>query len=105
VCRHGPDFPWKNKPRELSELAVHEILNGPLRQKSLDQPQSLLVVCGWCNCHELTDKKLWPESRQLAVLLNTSPERYDLAAHNWVANERAPNRITQMEVEQWMTTL
>ena len=84
---------------------MHEILNGPLRSVCLDKPHSLLVLCGWCNCYEVTDKKKWPEARQLAVLKIRSPGDFDLAAHNMLANPNAPNRITQEEVSAWIPTI
>jgi hypothetical protein len=102
VCGHSPRWPWRDKPKECSQLCVHEILNGPLRQKCLDKVHSLLVTCWFCNSHELTNKRKWPEARQLAVLLKCAPENYDLAAHNFLANPRAPNRITEADVAEWM---
>ena len=86
-------------PPELSQLCCHEILNGPLRQACLDQPQSILVLCWLCNQEEVTNKQRWPEARQLAVLKYNSPEDYDLIAHNLLANPNAPNRITPEEVK------
>jgi len=81
-------------------LCVHEIANGPLRQKALDQPYAVLVLCWPCN--ELaTDKGTWPEAEQLACLKINRPEDYDLVAYNRLVNERAPNRITEEEVDQF----
>jgi hypothetical protein len=85
----------RNRP-----LACHEISRGPLRQKSLDRVECILVVCP--ACHELLgDKARWPEARQLAVLRKSRPGDYDLVAYNELVNPRAPNRITQAEVEEW----
>jgi hypothetical protein len=98
ACGHSPGNPWRDKPRECSQLCCHEILNGPLRQKTLDKPSSLLVLCWWCN-QQMNDKQLWPETRQLALLQARSPDDYDLVAHNELANPRAPLRVTQEEVD------
>lgn len=86
------------------QLACHEILNGPLRQKTLDEPCSLLVVCWPCN-QALTDKGKWPVARQLAILLHKSPSRYDLQRFCYLRNPNAPHYITQEEVDQWTQTI
>jgi len=98
VCGHSPRRPWRDKPRELSQLCVHEIANGPLRQKALDKPYACLVTCYFCNQYEMTNKAKWPEARQLAVLLAKAPEDFDLVAYNYLMNPRAPNRLTIEEV-------
>lgn len=100
ICGHSPRKPWRNRPRECSELCVHEILNGPLRQQSLDKQFACLVLCWHCN-GMVTNKKDWPEARQLAVLKAKRPDRYDLAAFNTLANPRAPNRLLESEVDAW----
>lgn len=101
ICGHSPRRLWKDKPRECSELCCHEIANGPLRQKALDKPFAILVLCSWCNQYVVADKGKWPESRQLATLQRRSPERYSLVDYNALVNPRAPNRITQEEVDAW----
>lgn len=102
ICGHSPALPWRNKPRELSQTCVHEIANGPLRRLALDKHFACLVLCWWCNGYVVTNKKEWPESRQLAVLLAKSPDDFDLAAYNQLVNPRAPNRITIDEVRAWL---
>ena len=82
-----------------ARLACHEILNGPLRDKTLDEPCSLLVLCWDCNSNKMTDKNEWPVARQLSVLLEKSPENYDLERFNWLRNPNAPNYVTQEEVD------
>ncbi len=99
ICGHSPARPWRDKPRECSQLCVHEIACGVHRQRALDQPYACLVTCWWCNGHVVIDKRQWPEARQLAVLLVKSPADYDLAAYNRLVNPRAPNRITQTDVD------
>ena len=99
VCGHNPN---RVRPGAIRwELACHEILNGPLRQRCLDKPHSLLVCCWLCNSEVLTDKAAWPEARQLAALRKSRPKEYDLRAHNLLANPNAPNRVTEEEVDAW----
>jgi hypothetical protein len=103
MCGHNPTnhtagcVAWR--------LDAHEILNGPLRQACLDKRHSLLVLCWLCNSEEATDKGKWPEARQLCLLKFKRPWDYDLAAHNLLANPRAPNRITQAEVDAYLEGL
>ncbi|HDY64795.1 MAG TPA: hypothetical protein ENH84_01005 [Phycisphaerae bacterium] len=85
----------------LSQLCCHEIACGTHRQKALDKPYALLVLCWWCNGYVVTDKGAWPEARQLALLKRRSPEDYDLVAYNLLVNPRAPNRITEKEVDAY----
>jgi len=84
------------------DLACHEILNGGLRDKTLDEPCTLLVVCWNCNSNKLTCKGDWPVARQLAVLLMRSPQYYDLERFNWLRNPKAPNYVTQEEVDEYI---
>lgn len=72
-----------------------------MRQKALDQPYALLVLCYYCNQHEVEDKARWPQARQLALLRRRNPADYDLAAFNYLVNPNAPNRITQEDVDQY----
>jgi len=87
---------------ELNQLCCHEIAGGPLRQKFLDLPYGILVLCYFCNQYEVEDKSKWPQSRQLGVLLKKSPENYDLTAFNYAVNPNAPRRIEQHEVDEWL---
>lgn len=100
ICGHSPARPWRTKPRECSQLCCHEIACGAHRQKALDEPYAILVLCWWCNGMIVTDKAAWPEARQLALLQRKSPEDYDLAAYNQLIG-RGPERITQEDVDQW----
>lgn len=92
--RHAP---WQ----DLSRLCVHEIAGGPLRQKSLDKPYAVLVLCWGCNGGPFEDKSIWPQARQLALLQDQRPDDYDLVAFNYLVNPNAPNRITQEEVDEY----
>lgn len=84
-------------------MCVHEIANGIHRDAALDKPFACLVLCWWCNGHEVTDKGRWPQARQLAVLQAKSPRHYDLTAFNLLINPRAPQRITQGEVDVFVS--
>ena len=101
VCGHSPRYPRPGMPRECSELACHEIACGALRMQAIDKPYAILVLCSLCNCEEMKDAKKWPQSRQLSVLKKSRPDHYDLKSFNYLVNPRAPNRITQEEVDQW----
>lgn len=98
ICGASPSRPRRGVPLDLSQLCCHEIANGPLREKALDQPYALLVLCWYCNGHEVVDKSEWPEARQLAVLAESRPEDFDLEAFCYLMNPRAPNRVTLDEV-------
>lgn len=86
-------------------LSCHEILNGPLRCKTLDEPCSLLVLCYWCNSNEFTDKAKWPVARQLALLKKKMPQYYDLERFNFIRNPDAPRYIEQHEVDAYANTV
>ena len=100
MCGHNPT---NHSAGAISwRLDCHEIASGANRQKALDKPFGLLVLCWWCNSEEATDKVKWPEARQLALLKSRRPWDYNLAAYNELvgpALRGAPNRITEAEVE------
>ncbi len=85
-------------PAELRQLCCHEIANGPNRDKALDKPYALLVLCWYCNSYEVVNKQSWPQARQLATLAKSRPNDYDLGAFNFLVNPKAMNRITADEV-------
>lgn len=99
ICGHGPRRRHRDKPADCSELCCHEIACGANRQRALDRPYAILVICSWCNLEVVTDKRAWPEARQLATLQDCSPEHYDLVAYNALVNPAAPRRITQEDVD------
>ena len=105
ICGASPWNPRLDKPRELSELCVHEIAGGPLRGRALDCRFACLVLCAFCNQHEVTDLGKWPVSRQLAVLKRWRPEDYDLVAFNELVNPNAPLAVTEEEVNEWELSL
>ena len=84
-----------------ARLDCHEILSGPLRDKTLSEPCSLLVLCWNCNSNEMTDKAKWPIARQLALLQERDPDNYDLVRFNWLRNPDAPRFVTQDEVDEF----
>lgn len=92
------------KPRELSQLCCHEIACGPHRQKALDKPFALLVLCWLCNGYVVTDKKTWPEARQIGVLREKRPNDYDLKAYNALVGY-GPDRITEDDVDNVQKTV
>jgi len=101
-CGHGPGNPNRDMPAGMSRVDCHEILNGPLRDKTLDEPCSLLVLCFAHNAGDFHRKQLWPPARQLALLLARSPHRYDLERFNWLRNPNAPDFVTQEEVDEYI---
>lgn len=81
----------------VTPLDVHEISRGVHRQKSLDKPFALLVVCRWCHEH-LGSAKLWSEAKQLALLAERRLHDWDLEAYLELTSPRAPRRIELEEV-------
>lgn len=101
LCGTTPKKPrWPIK--EHNQLCCHEILPGPLRQRVLDVPSCLLVVCWHCNTGPLEDKAEWPLVRQLAVIKAKAPERYDLQEVLAIRNPRAMEFITEEDVDVWV---
>jgi hypothetical protein len=93
------------KPREPHLLACHEIgrARGVNRAKCLDKRCCLLLVCRepdfrtQRDCHRESHQE--SELRQLARLYVVRSEDYDLTEYLRLTNPRAPNRITQDEVD------
>jgi len=104
ICGARPGM-QNGRMQQLNQLVCHEILNGPLRQASLDKPFAILVLCWGCNGTKVENKGEWPVARQLAVLHAKSPEDYDLVAFNQLRNPRAPNYITQSEVDAFSNSV
>lgn len=87
---------------ELVRLAVHEIASGTHRQKALDKPYAVLVLCWQCNSGPFQDRAEWSESRQLALLARSRPKDFDLTAYLELTSPRAMRRIEIGEVLDWM---
>jgi hypothetical protein len=102
ICGNSPKV-RRYGVADMNLLCCHEILNGPDRDKVLDEPSCLLVLCWGCNQYEVTDKTRWPLSRQLAVLKQKAPERYNRERVMWLRNPNAPDFVTEHEVDQWTT--
>jgi hypothetical protein len=89
--RHG-------KMSEMAKLAVHEIADGTHRQKALDKPYAVLVLCWSCNSGPFKDRSEWSEARQLALLARRRPSQFNLQAYLELTSPRAMQRITIQEV-------
>jgi len=87
---------------DLVRLAVHEIASGTHRQKALDKPFAVLVLCWQCNSGPFQDRSEWPESKQLALLARRRPKDFDLAAYLELTSPNAPRRIEIHEVLSFM---
>lgn len=98
-CGHAPK---RARPGNIRwKMEVHEIARGPCRQAALDQLSCLLVLCFPCH-EEITEHpEVWPEARQLALLLKSRPDDFDLANYNRVKGF-GPNRIIMGDVEEWL---
>lgn len=105
LCGANPEKHIRRGPRELSQLCCHEIANGPHRNKALDKPYAMLVLCWYCNGHEVTNKREWPEAKQLALLALSRPEDFDLRAFCELINPNAPNRVEYSEVIEEMIAM
>lgn len=91
----------QGKMPELAKLAVHEIASGPDRQKALDKPYAVLVLCWECNSGPFQNRGEWPESRQLALLAKRRPQDFNLQAYLELTSPRAMRRIEIDEVLAW----
>lgn len=92
LCHRAPGG-WR------SQLCCHEIARGPDRDKALDKPYAILVLCQKCHMDEIHANS-WSEARQLALLKQESPEDYDLQAYLGLTSPSALSRITEEEVCQ-----
>jgi len=103
-CEHCGCSPTNRQGRmpALTRLAVHEIASGVDRQKALDKPYAVLVLCWECNSGPFQNRAEWPEGRQLALLARRRPKDFDLTAYLELTSPRAMRRIEIMEVLQWM---
>lgn len=83
-------------------LACHEILNGPLRAKTLDEPAALIVACWRCNSGPLNCHGEYPLARQLAIIKQIAPDRYDRERVLFIRNPKAIEYVTEEEVDAWI---
>lgn len=101
LCGTSPGMP-RHYLHQLNLLCCHEILNGPLRDKVLDERSCLIVACWHCNGTSLNEKGEWPLARQLAVIKFKAPDRYDLNRVLELRNPRAMKFVTEDEVDEWV---
>ena len=101
LCGNSPRNP-RHRVHALNQLCCHEILNGPLRDRTLDERSCLIVACWYCNQYELDNKGDWPLARQLAIIKHKAPERYDLQRVLEIRNPRAMKFVTEDEVDGWI---
>jgi hypothetical protein len=87
---------------EMNRLSVHEIADGPHRQRALDKPYSVLVLCWSCNSGQFKDRSQWTEARQLALLARKRPKDFNLQAYLELTSPRAPRRIEITDILSWM---
>ena len=98
ICGASPRKP-KHPMTQLNQLCCHEISNGPLRQ-SLWTSLTASWFCVFIAISASWDKPL-AQSRQLAVLMQKSPENYDLVAFNHLVNPSI-RHDEQHEVDAWL---
>lgn len=101
LCGTSPKRP-KHRFMQHNELCCHEVLNGPLRQKVLDELSCLIVACWKCNGDELNSKGDYPLARQLAIIKANAPWRYDRERVLRLRNPRAMSYVTEEEVDSWV---
>ena len=103
-CEHCGCSPSNRQGRmpDLAKLAVHEIASGTHRQKALNQPYAVLVLCWQCNSGPFQNRAEWPEARQLALLARRRPRDFDLQAYLELTSKNAPRRIEIEEVLEFM---
>jgi len=83
--------------REAPATDCHEIACGSHRDAALGERLAWLAVCRVCNCERLTDRDVWPLTRQLAVKWLHDRPHFDLLGFNALRG-RAPGAITWPEV-------
>ena len=99
----------KESDRFRGNFDVHEILNGPLRMKTLGERCSLLVVCRECHDERVHGSTTLSASGraafQLALLLRSRPNDFDLERFNWLRNPNAPNFVVVEQVNDQLKGL
>ena len=75
-------FPWCWACGAAQQMSVHEMARGGSREVALDKRITWFAACGYCNCGELNDEKIWPIERQLAVKKLLDPDYFDLTQFN-----------------------
>lgn len=103
-CEHCGCSPTNRQGRmpALTRLAVHEIASGVHRQKALDKPYAVLVLCWQCNSGPFQNRGEWSEARQLALLAKRRPGDFDLTAYLELTSPQAMRRIEIAEILEFM---
>ena len=101
VCGTNARRP-RHSVSEQNDLHCHEVLPGGLRQACLDVPSALIVACNHCNQGPLHDKRIWPLARQLALIKQQDPERYDRELVLRIRNPDAMKFVTEEDVDHWI---
>ena len=96
ICGHDPTLGSRGNMAWRMEL--HHIARGIHREKARVERCAVLLLC-W-RCHQLAvhGNADWPQWRQLAMLKQSRPGDYDLAAFNALVGW-GKNRITKEEVD------
>lgn len=76
---------------------VHELANGPGRDKALSERCAWLAVCNDCNFHKLTDKTRYPVEVQYFFKALQDAGYYDRRRVNELRG-RDPESITEADV-------
>ena len=82
-------------------VEVHEIYNGYGREKCRGKRYGCLVLCWPCNSESMTDKRIWPVARQLALLKAKAPHWYNLSAWSRMVGPGV-FRVTSEDVEKYL---
>jgi len=78
---------------------IHEIARGIHRENALMAPYAILALCTTCHNHEIHGKEEWPIPKQLAALLRSRPDDYDLGRFNELIGNV---RVLQSEVDEYV---
>ncbi len=96
LCGHDPERAHLRGGVSWS-MEMHHIIRG-MRPNELC---AVLWVCWRCHSERLHGREKYTEARQLAVLLASRPDDFSLKLYNLLKNPKAPDRITESEVNQW----
>lgn len=105
-CGHSPTNPWPDRPLQCSVLTVHEIARGNgQRRKAWTERWGTLVLCWFCNSVEFVKASVWPVAKQQALLKASRPLDYAIRTFALRIRPRAPNWITDEDVQPYMAEM
>lgn len=78
---------------------VDEICRGPYRMTAFVKREAWLPTCGICNCGVLTDNKLYPRERKLALKALCDPLHYNVEV---IRDIISPKPVESDEVVMWI---